>query len=180
MSDRKAPTAVLAKFDLEGAVIATGPYGSGHINDTFLVTVRTGDPGSASTPREKRYILQRMNDSVFQDPDALMENVVNVTTFLQQKIREQGGDPERETLNIIRTKDGGSFMRDNEGNPWRMYRFIENATSFDQVEKPDDFYQSALAFGRFQRMLADYPAATLHETIPDFHNTPVRLAASSS
>ncbi|MCI8565541.1 MAG: aminoglycoside phosphotransferase family protein [Lachnospiraceae bacterium] len=180
MSNPKEPAAVLNEFDLEGPVISARPYGSGHINDTFLVTVQTDDGGraeNASRSREKRYILQRMNDDIFHDPKALMENVVHVTSFLQQKIKEQGGDPERETLNIIRTKDGRSFVQDSEGNPWRMYRFIENATSFDQVEKPDDFYQSALAFGRFQRMLADYPAGTLHETIPDFHNTPVRLAA---
>lgn len=180
MTDLKDRLNILAEFSLEGPVLSACPYGSGHINDTFLVTVQKGEGSgftAGSPSSQKRYILQRMNDSIFHDPSALMENVVNVTSFLRRKIEAQGGDPERETLNIILTKDGRSFAKDAEGGNWRMYGFIENATSYDRVEKPDDFYQSALAFGHFQRLLADYPAGTLHETIPNFHNTPMRLAA---
>lgn len=173
MADIQEARDVLPVFDLEGTAAEICPYGSGHINDTFLVTAQPAGEGGAG----RRYILQRMNDDIFRDPAALMENVMNVTSFLRRKIEAQGGDPERETLNVVPLKDGGSFFRNPKGDYWRMYRFIENATSFDKVEKPDDFYQSALAFGHFQRLLADYPAETLHETIPDFHNTPVRLAA---
>ena len=43
------------------------------------------------------------------------------------------------------------------------------------VKDEEDFYQSAVAFGHFQRLLADYPAETLHETIVNFHNTVDRL-----
>ena len=100
-----------------------------------------------------------------------MENVVNVTTFLRKKIIAAGGDPERETLNIILTKDGASYLQDEAGDYWRSYVFIDDATCFDLVEKPEDFYNSAVAFGHFQQLLADYPAATLHETIKNFHNT---------
>jgi len=159
---------VLSCFALEGDLVSIAPYGSGHINDTFRVVMQ--EKGG-----QRRYILQRMNDSIFTNPKELMENVVGVTTFLREKIVAQGGDPERETLNVIHAKDGGTYVTDATTGPWRMYRFIEDATSFDKVEKAEDFYQSAVAFGHFQRMLADYPAETLHETIVDFHNTPVRL-----
>ena len=159
---------ILFCFALDGELLSIEPYGSGHINDTYRVVMQGGDV-------QHRYILQRMNDNIFTNPKELMENVVRVTTFLHEKIVAQGGDAERETLNVILAKDGGTYVMDAVTGPWRMYNFIENATSFDKVEKPEDFYQSALAFGHFQRMLADYPAETLHETIVDFHNTPMRL-----
>ena len=82
-----------------------------------------------------------------------MENVVNVTTFLRKKIIAAGGDPERETLNIILTKDGASYLQDETGDYWRSYVFIDDATCFDLVEKPEDFYNSAVAFGHFQQLL---------------------------
>lgn len=181
MADTKDWLKILNFFQLDGRIVSVQPYGNGHINDTFLVILKEHETDSMRRegiqPCEKRYILQRMNDGIFRNPAELMENVVNVTSFLRRKIEKQGGDPERETLNIIPTLDGHSFAADQNGDNWRVYRFIDDAVSYDQVEKPDDFYQSALAFGHFQQMLADFPAETLHETIPDFHHTPKRLEA---
>ena len=138
------------------------PYGSGHINDTFLV--RAG----------KRYILQRMNRNIFTDPQGVMENILGVTNFLREKIEKAGGDGMRETLTVIPTKAGEPLYWDSLGDCWRMYHFIEDAISYDRVESERDFYESAVAFGNFQQMLADYPAETLHETIPGFHDTKAR------
>ena len=156
-------------FQLEGMVMKAIPYGSGHINDTFLVTLRKDD-GS-----EGRVLLQRMNKSVFKQPVELMENILNVTSYLRKAIIANGGDPERETLNVINTKDNLPYFLDSEGQYWRCYVFIENARSYDQVETQEDFYQSAVAFGNFQKLLADYPAETLHETIVGFHDTKARF-----
>lgn len=161
---------VAGRFCLTGEMTEIIPYGSGHINDTLRVTCTLED-GTA-----KRYILQRMNHEIFKNPYELMENVMNVTSFLREKIIAAGGDPDRETLNVIRTRDGGNYLEDENGDYWRTYIFIEDATCFDTVEKPEDFYNSALSFGNFQRLLADYPAATLHETIRNFHNTISRFA----
>ena len=161
---------IVPKFAIEGTLTEAVPYGSGHINDTVRLTCALENGG------QKRYILQRMNDSIFKNPVELMENVMNVTSFLRKKIVERGGDPERETLNVIRTVDGDNFLKDEDGDFWRMYIFIENATSFDMVRTPEDFYNSAVSFGNFQLLLQDYPAATLHETIPNFHNTVSRFA----
>ena len=158
-------------FQTEGMVMNAVAYGNGHINDTFLVTLRRED-GS-----EGRVLLQRMNDSVFVQPEELMENILNVTSYLRKVIIQKGGDPERETLNVINTKDGKPYFIDSEGKYWRCYIFIEGARSYDKVETPEDFYQSALAFGNFQRLLANYPAETLHETIVGFHDTKARFAA---
>lgn len=157
---------IIEKFDLTGNIISIELYGSGHINDTYLVTAR----GEG----ERRYIFQRMNTDIFQDTKALMENVTGVTNYLADKIRERGGDPMRETLHVIPLKTGESFYF-GDGGCYRMYNFVEDAKSFDAVEKPEDFYESAVAFGNFQSLLSDYPADTLHETIPDFHNTGKRF-----
>ena len=159
---------VIEAFQFQGTFVEGIPYGSGHINDTFRVTFQ-------HKGETKRYILQRMNNQIFLNPEELMENVVGVTSWLRKKIVENGGEPERETLNLVPAKDGKAFYKDSEGEYWRVYLFIEGAKTYDLVENQEDFYQSAVAFGRFQGLLADYPAETLHETIQDFHNTVKRL-----
>ncbi len=159
---------IIQMFALEGTLVGVQEYGSGHINRTELVEMeRDGQ-------REK-YILQRINTDIFRDVDGLMENIVGVTDYLRTKIKERGGDPDREALWVIPAKDGASYCRADE-DCYRMYRFIQDAVCYDAVREPGDFYESALAFGTFQSLLADYPADTLHETIPDFHNTPKRFA----
>lgn len=158
-------------FCFEGIYQNHKPCGNGHINDTYLLVYLTGEQ------KEKRYILQRMNKDIFSKPVQLMENIVGVTSYLRRMIIADGGDPQRETLNVIPAKDGKAYYVDAQNEYWRAYHYIENASSFEQVEKPEDFYESALAFGRFQRQLADYPAETLHETIPGFHDTKARFEA---
>lgn len=159
---------VIGNFDFQGLLEECVPFGSGHINDTYRLTFRTADG-------TKRYILQKMNKNIFTKPEELMENVSGVTSWLKTKIKENGGDVERETLNLLMDSHGRPFYKDSYGEYWRVYLFIEDATCFDLVENDNDFYQSAVAFGHFQRLLADYPAETLHETIENFHNTPDRF-----
>lgn len=162
---------VILKFDYEGRVVAERPFGNGHINDTYLLEFQL------ENGEERKIILQRMNTSIFKEPVMVMENIMNVTAHLRKKIEENGGDPLRETLNVIPAKDGKAYVVDSEGGYWRSYTFVTNATSYDKVESPKDFYESAVAFGNFQRLLSDFPAETLHETIPFFHDTRVRFAA---
>ena len=149
-----------AAFATDGEAISCQRYGSGHINDTFRLICE-----------KHPYILQRMNTDIFQDPVSLMRNIEGVTTFLRQEVMKNNGDPDRETLNLIRTREGAPYYVDSRGNYWRMYLFIEGATCYNLVEKPEDFYQSGKAFGHFQRLLAHYPARELAETIPGFHDT---------
>lgn len=160
---------VIEQFAFSGQLMTKQPYGNGHINDTFLLVYKMPDDS------QKQYILQRMNHTIFRQPQELMENVVNVTEYLRKIILSQNGDPERETLNVVKTREGGSFYKDSNDNYWRVFLFIEHTVCLEMVESEKDFYDSAVAFGNFQRMLADYPASTLHETIPNFHNTPSRF-----
>ena len=159
----------IRNFRFEGTLLSAKPYGNGHINDTYLLVFEIGEMGTV------KIILQRMNREVFAKPVELMENIMGVTSHLRRKIIALGGDPERETLNVIPSLDEKPYYLDSTGEYWRAYRFITDATSFDRVERPEDFYESALAFGTFQRLLADYPAETLHETIPGFHDTKARF-----
>lgn len=142
-------------------------YGAGHINDTFAVW---------AADESRRFILQRINTDTFTDPAGLMENVCGVTSYLRKQIEARGGDAERETLNVLPTKEGKPYFMDSEGNAWRVYLFVEGTICLQKVENEQDFYTTAQTFGSFQNQLAGYPAATLHETIARFHDTPNRYA----
>ena len=164
--------------DLEDALYAVGfgpqcsyvkPFGEGHINETYAVYMPT-DKGE-----EFAYILQRVNNNVFKDPAGVMENIFGVTEYLRNVVREEGGDPDRETLSCIKTKNGCTFFEDSEGQPWRSYHYIPNSVCYQLVEDPEQFYQSGASFGHFLKQLGSYPAASLKETIPDFHNTVKRF-----
>ena len=139
--------------------VVAQPYGNGHINDTYVVD---GSP---------RYILQSINTAIFKDPDGLMENICGITEHLKDKLIKIGGDPNRETLTVIKTKSGKAYYKADETTCFRMYKFIDGTVSYDTITDPIQLYHAAKAFGKFQKMLADYPAETLHETIVNFHNT---------
>ena len=160
--------------NLEDALYAFGfgpqcsyvkPFGEGHINETYAVYMPT-DKGE-----EFAYILQRVNNNVFKDPAGVMENIFGVTEYLRNVVREEGGDPDRETLSCIKTKNGCTYFEDSEGQPWRSYHYIQNSVCYQLVENPEQFYQSGASFGHFLKQLGSYPAASLKETIPNFHNT---------
>lgn len=154
-------------FEIVGDYVSAAPYGSGHINDTFAVVF---DQGGVNI----RYIIQRINHSIFKNPPALMENIQRVTEHIHGKIKNNP-HAVRHSLTLVKTFDGNVFHKDEEGNYWRVYIFIENAKSYDVIENEGHAFQAALAFGEFQKELVDLPGKRLHETIPDFHNTPQRF-----
>ena len=156
---------IAKQFALDREPLAAEPYGCGHINDTYCVTAA-----------DKRYILQRINHNIFPNVAGLMDNIKRVTDMVREQVLANGGDPDRECLQIIPTKDGASYL-EYEGNFYRMYVFVERTLSLQTVEDPIHFYYSAVAFGRFQKQLAAFPAETLCEVIPNFHNTASRYAA---
>ena len=150
-------------------LLSVDRYGKGHINDTFCAVCQSQE-GNAI-----RFIIQRLSNAAFPHPEELMENFVGITSFLRNKILADGGDPTRETLSVVKTKDGRDFYTDANGRVWRLMPFIENTDCY-QSATPELFEASARTFGRFQRLLNGYPAETLHETIPNFHNTEDRFA----
>ncbi|MBQ8575517.1 MAG: aminoglycoside phosphotransferase family protein [Clostridia bacterium] len=161
---------IIANFPFEGELVEIKKTGSGHINSTYLVT-------TSDSNVNYQYILQLINPAVFKKPDELMSNVMNVTGFLRNKIILDGGNPERETLTFLYTKDNSPYHRDDEGACWRAYNYIGSCTTYDKIDDPVKLMRSAKAFGVFQKRLADYPIDNLFETIPNFHNTPARYEA---
>ncbi len=162
---------VIGAYAFQGTLISDGLFGNGHINDTLVLNYEIGKMG------RMKVILQRINREVFHDPEKVMENLVGVTGFLRHRIEERGGDPLRETLNVIPTGEGASFYRDSQGEYWRAFVFITDASCYDLIQNKQEFYEIGLAFGNFQAMLAEYPAGSLHETIAGFHDTRSRFAA---
>ena len=96
---------VMKAFAIEFTV---DPYGDGHINDTYVADSRP------------RYILQRINTSIFTNPQKLMENIDSVTSHLRRIITANGGNPDRETLTVIRTTDNNLFYESADGSCYRM------------------------------------------------------------
>lgn len=149
------------QFQLDGNPKTCTPYGNGHINETYRIITDT----------DRWYILQSINRHVFADVPALMENIARVTRYIAAK------DPDpRHVLTLVRAKDGTDFWQDDAGEAWRVYDFITGSICLDRAENTSDFMQSGVAFGHFQRQLAEFPAETLHETIPHFHDTSNRYA----
>lgn len=159
---------VLDAYTLPRTVLGATRYGKGHINETYCVVCQPQEGDCI------RFILQGLSQAAFPHPEELMENFVGITSYLRKQIVAAGGNPLRETLSLVKTKDGRDYYRDSNGRVWRLTLFIEN-TDCCQRATPELFEASARAFGRFQHMLKGYPAETLHETIVKFHDTEDRL-----
>lgn len=158
-------------FGIAGQCLGGEPYGSGHINDTFAV--RYDQAGTLV-----RYIFQRINNRVFKNVPALMDNILRVTQHQRRNISlNEVSASSRRCLTLMLDESGKPFHMDNDGAYWRVYHFIERARTYDRIEGCEQARAAAAAFARFQKELMDLPGGRLHETIPDFHNTPKRYAA---
>ncbi len=155
---------ILSNFNLSGKFISCEPYGNGHINQTFVAYFDENG-------KKVRYILQKINHKLFDPVEKLMQNIELVTEFNRKKIAERGGNPDRESLTIIRTLDGKTFYKADNDNYFRVYIFIEDTVAYQTVQNPKDFYYSALAFGNFNNLLAEFDASKLYEILPRFHDT---------
>ena len=155
---------VAGGFCLSGTYLDSYATGDGHINDTYRVVTT-----------EENYIVQRINHHVFTKPWEVMENIIGVTEHLAKKFELLSDGVRRETLRFVSAKDGKFYLQDQNGNYWRCYHFVDDARSYQMLESNEMFYNVGEAFGSFQRFLTDYPARTLHETIPMFHHTENRF-----
>ena len=161
---------VLEAFDFGAPVVGAMRFGCGHINDTFCVHTQPADYPC------RTFILQRMSAAAFKHPDQLMSNIIGVTEYLGEQIKQAGGDRSREAMEVIRPRNGEPYYTDSQGGAWRVYPFITDIYCYQTADTPELFAASGRAFGRFQKMLNGYPAETLYETIPHFHDTEDRLA----
>ena len=157
---------IVLKFNVENEINEVKPLGEGLINDTFKVYVN-----DCETPK---YVLQRINNAIFQDVDLLQDNIEKVTNHIRKKLIEKNEtDLDRKVLNFIKTKDDKRFYFDGE-KYWRLMVFISDSYTYQAVT-PEYSYTAGLAFGEFQSMLSDIEE-TLGETIPSFHNIELRLS----
>ena len=154
-----------SNFKLQGTYQSYKPLNDGHINSTFVLDYADED-GTVH-----RYVVQKINTHIFTNPDALMGNIVGVTTILQKKIAARAGNVHRDRLDCLPAADGKYYAEDSTGSCWRCYRHIGNVYTCNIIDSEEVFYNAGTAFGAFQQALADYPSETLVETIPNFHNT---------
>ena len=159
---------IISQFQISGKLIGFEPYGTGHINET--IASRFHSPGGTAS-----FIHQRINHHVFLEPWNVMHNIEKILDHLRLILANNGEDIERGCLRLVPTNECKSYLVSKSGNYWRTYKMIEQASTFDFPRDSSQVYEAAYAFGKFQRDLAGFPAETLHETIPDFHNTPKRF-----
>jgi Ser/Thr protein kinase RdoA (MazF antagonist) len=159
---------IARQFQIDGELQDAEPYGSGHINDTYLARYRA-PAGTA------RFVHQRINQHVFKQPQQVMENIQRVCEHARTQILSSGGDALRETLTLVPARDGRMFTIDSAGSTWRTYLYVDGTLTYDRAPRLQAVYQAAHAFGSFQRLLASLPGERLHETIPNFHHTRLRL-----
>ena len=139
------------------------PLGNGHINDTFLFE-----------SEGRSHVLQRINRNVFREPEKVMENFQRVTEHIRQKVAREGGEPEKETLQLNLARDGKPYTYDENGDLWRSYAFVKDTVTYERTDDPALFREAGRCFGRFHDLLDDFDASLLHETIPYFHHEPRR------
>lgn len=163
-------TTIISQFSIPGTFIKAGRFGSGLINDTYLCEF--DDNGEFC-----KYILQRINTSVFTRPEQVMHNIEAVTTHIAKRLRAEGiAEPFAVTPGLINTRSGRSFLLDENGAYWRMFPFIEAGTVFDTVLNAKHAYELGRGLGRFQSLVSDLPPDRLHDTLPGFHFTPRALS----
>lgn len=160
---------IIEAFPFNGELTSIESTDTGLINSTYMLTFSDGN-------QDFQYVLQKINTNVFKKPDELMSNIMNVTGFLRNKINLSGGNAARETLTFLYTKDNSPYYLDENGGCWRSYIYISKCYTCDKIDSEVKAFRSGKAFGKFQRMLSDYPAANLFETIPHFHDTPSRYS----
>lgn len=161
-------TEILKNYNIDGELLNVEENKSGNINKTFVATFKNG-------AKKDKYLVQRINNSVFTEPYKLMQNIDGVTSFINKKLK-QTGDFEHTTLNVLKTNDNNLLCEIGENREYyRVYKFIDNAVAYNCSEDINIVRNTGAAFGNFQKMLKDYPMNKLEETIKDFHNTPKRL-----
>jgi hypothetical protein len=160
---------IVDQFNTEGKIVSITPFGSGHINDSYLVTMTPESPTN--------YVLQRINHGIFKDIPELTDNILKVTRHIQKKLFEEAtGFGNFQVVHLIPSKAGHFIFHDTTGNYWRLYNHISGSKSYDMITNPELAYEGGKAFGLFQYLVSDIDASSLFEILPDFHNIVTRLA----
>lgn len=171
MSTKKTENSIRSakNFKLEGEIIDSVPFGSGHINDTFKITT--------NSLQNNLYLLQRINHHIFQDVEGLMNNIESVCKHLKEKLAHLGEkEVLKRTMTIVPTYDNKNYYQDENGDYWRVFHLIPETRSYDILETQEQAYSGGMAFGQFQKQLSDLDPKTIVEILPNFHNIEFRLS----
>lgn len=160
---------IAAQFGITDPVVAWEEIHSGNINRTYLVTI-------CIDAVDRQFVFQKINTYVFKKPDEVMANILKVTEHIKQKLLKETGSYDRRVLSFRRAKDGKPYFYTSNRHFWRVYEYIDRAVAFNMVQTSEQFYEAGYSFGEFQAWLSDFPAETLHDIIPHFHDTPVRYS----
>ena len=166
--DSKRIASVLKQFGVSFDTFRVETFHSGNINSTHRVDIR-------HRGKSDSFVLQRINTYVFRNPVGIMENIDKVTGHIREKLIAEGMNPEGRVLEFLKREDGANYYFEDEKNFWRVYRYIDNTVTYDQAGDPDVLRNAGYSFGLFQKQLCDFPMSELKDTLPDFHNTPVRM-----
>ena len=153
------------QFQLDGEVVEISTLGAGFINDTFIIKTKKGQPD---------YILQRKNKNIFSPIPAMMENIQKVCTHIKNKVIKAGGDPLREAMTVIPTKDGKLYFLDEDEEYWAVSLFIEDTIAYDSAKTPELAYAGGKGIGKFQNLVADLKDP-LTNILPGFHDMRFRF-----
>ena len=166
--DSKKIASVLEKFGVKFDAFRVETFHSGNINSTHRVDIRYRGKSDS-------FVLQRINTYVFRNPIGIMENIDRVTGHIREKLVSEGIDPNGRVLEFLKREDGTNYYFEDDANFWRVYRYIDNTLTYDQAGDPEVLRNAGYSFGLFQKQLCDFPMEELNDTLPDFHNTPVRM-----
>jgi Ser/Thr protein kinase RdoA (MazF antagonist) len=169
------PQQIAEQFAGPGAVLRVESFGAGNVNDTYLVTLAA--PLAAANGAH-HFVLQRINQHVFRQPELILVNMRTFTDFMQRQLAQVSNDGGRrwEVPQVIQTQRGADFVRDAEGGFWRAITLVAGATTYPRIRDAAHAREAGYALGRFHALISDLDPNRLHDTLPGFHITPRYLA----
>ena len=162
---------IARQFALSKGVADVQPFGSGNINDTFVVIV---DALEVDALEGTRFILQRINTQVFREPKLVMQNMRISTEHVRNRLCQNSVCTDRrwEVPRVLLTQGGDDHWVDAEGSFWRAISFVEDSQSLDTVQDANHAQEVGYALGTFHRLISDLPPEALADTLEGFHITP--------
>ncbi len=163
-------TNIAQKFATARDVTAVRAFGSGNINDTFLVTV--------VDETEPHFVLQRINTHVFHQPALVMQNMRIFTQHICEKLQCEVNQSGRRWAvpRVLLTTDAQDHWLESDGSYWRAISFIDGSESIDTIQDIGHGREVGYALGRFHHLISDLHPAQLADTLVGFHITPQYLA----
>lgn len=142
---------ILENHKIPGNLKSIKEYNVGNINKTYIIEYD-------NEGKREKYLVQKINTLVFNNPYILMDNIEKVTSYLKNKMNEYE-DKEHKVLSIIKTVKDDSLYKISNGDNisyFIIYNFIDNSISCDYSTDNKIVYNTGKAFGNFNKLLNNY------------------------